>query len=123
LTKVKHEPSLYILDFDCSGRPARMRVSTSPILSNRIKMTLVDVNPNFGKADDYGSERFSVINQCMIAKAKSMDLCMAKKGYVFCPDCQVLGNDGPKCKSDEVNRLRSWCYEQGIPKALEVMKQ
>ncbi len=74
-------------------------------------------NKNFGKADDYGSERFAVINQCMIDKAKSMDACMAKSGYVFCRDCQIFGNEGPRCKDDDP--LHSWCWEQDVKRYMK----
>jgi hypothetical protein len=83
-------------------------------------------NNNFGKADDYGSERFSVINQCFIdlagkSRGMTIDACMAKSGYVFCPDCQVFGNDGPACKDDDP--LHSWCWEQNLGRAAEKLRR
>jgi hypothetical protein len=118
LAKVTREPNVYLLEFVSGEHRNRARVSVNPILPGHVTITWEYINPNFGKADDYGSERYSVINQCMIAKAKSMDACMAKSGYVFCPDCQVFGNDGPRCKDDDP--LHSWCWEQDIEKALKV---
>jgi hypothetical protein len=108
LTRVSHEPNIYVLEFASGEHRNRVLVSVNPILNHQI--TVNWLNDNFGKADDVGSERFSVINQCFIAKAKSIDTCMAKSGYVFCPECQIFGNDGPRCKNDDP--LHSWCWVQ-----------
>jgi hypothetical protein len=71
-------------------------------------------NKNFGKSDDYGSERFSVLNQCFIENAhqgsQKLPDCMKDKGYAFLPEARVFGNSGPKCKKDEMGPLHSWCW-------------
>jgi len=76
-------------------------------------------NPNYGKADDYGSERFATINRCMTqnitAAAEgrdkvSIELCMSDHGFVFCPDCKIFGNKGPACLDED--HLHSWCWKK-----------
>jgi hypothetical protein len=72
---------------------------------------------NYGKADDYGSERFRAINQCMIGVTlktdRSLSDCMDGRDFAFCPNCQVFGNSGGRCKNDRDGKLHSWCW---IPK-------
>ena len=76
-------------------------------------------------ADDYGSERFSAINQCFIdgSKHKGTDkglepshlaliACMDRLGFEPCDDCQVFGEHGPKCVKDEIGFLHSWCWNK-----------
>ena len=78
-------------------------------------------NPNYGKAEDYGSDRFAMINQCMIAAAQQKETgkpapanalpdCMKDNGYAFLPNARVFGNSGPKCKTDEMGVWHSWCW-------------
>jgi hypothetical protein len=79
---------------------------------------------NFGKADDYGSDRFAMVNQCMIAVAhdgqpdanpfSAFSDCMWNNHYRFQPNNRVFGNSGEKCKthlSDE-GITHSWCWEK-----------
>ena len=78
-------------------------------------------NPaNYGKADDYGSERFAAINNCYVAGieghptlkgAAFLTACMRQLGWQFCDDCRVFGNTGPHCKNDEQGIHHSWCWE------------
>jgi hypothetical protein len=71
-------------------------------------------NPNYGKADDYGSETFAMVNQCMITATQQKNLtlsdCMKDNGYAFLPNARVFGNSGPKCKTDEMGVWHSWCW-------------
>jgi hypothetical protein len=84
-------------------------------------------NKNFGKADDYGSERFTTVNQCLVkgitdkSGEDGIEACMNNQGYVFCPDCQVFGNDGPRCKDDD--QLHSWCWEQNFDETVKIMRK
>jgi hypothetical protein len=76
---------------------------------------------NYGKADDYGSASFAMLNQCMVdatthkepGKRVSPTVlpdCMKDNGFAFLPDARVFGNRGPKCKSDEMGVFHSWCW-------------
>jgi hypothetical protein len=72
-------------------------------------------NPNYGKADDYGSERFAAVNYCMVANLTaapkdkvSIEVCMNDNGFAFCPDCKIFGNKGPRCLDED--HLHSWCW-------------
>jgi hypothetical protein len=74
-------------------------------------------NPNYGKADDYGSDRFAMLNQCMIdaqhnttPDSDALETCMKRNGYAFLPDAHVFGNRGPKCKTDDMGEMHSWCW-------------
>jgi hypothetical protein len=84
-------------------------------------------NKNFGKADDYGSDRFTTVNQSLVkgitdkSGEDGIEACMNNQGYVFCPDCQVFGNDGPRCKDDD--HLHSWCWEQNFDEAVKIMRK
>jgi hypothetical protein len=80
-------------------------------------------NKNFGKADDYGSERFAQVNRCMvklIAEHKTPDPngiglsgCMSNNNYTFLPNARVFGNSGAKCKDSEWGVWKSWCWAYG----------
>jgi hypothetical protein len=74
-------------------------------------------NANYGKADDYGSERWRMAASCLshmvTAKAEgrqpeSFEACMNENGFAFCPDCKIFGNRGPKCLDED--HLHSWCW-------------
>jgi hypothetical protein len=75
-------------------------------------------NPNYGKADDYGSERFALVNQCLArivaheTTNRSIPDCMSDHGYRFQPNAQVFGNSGGKCKNDSQGVFHSWCWEK-----------
>jgi hypothetical protein len=86
---------------------------------NDVKVNCQNVagNPNFGKAGDYGSERFAMINRCMTQKItakaegripESVEVCMNANGFAFCPECRIFGNKGPKCLDE--NHMHSWCW-------------
>jgi hypothetical protein len=78
-------------------------------------------NPNFGKADDYGSDRFRAINTCMIEATTNkapadhsglgLKTCMDRLGFEPCNNCQIYGNRGPKCIKDAEGFFHSWCWE------------
>ena len=77
-------------------------------------------NPNYGKADDYGSDRFRAVNHCMVEGISNkqkpdktgagLTPCMNSLGFDFCDNCQVFGNSGPKCGKDEQKHFHSWCW-------------
>ena len=78
---------------------------------------------NFGKADDYGSDRFNAVNHCMVEaitnKQKpdpsglSLTICMDHQGFQPCEDCQVFGNRGPKCAENRNGGFfHSWCWKE-----------
>ena len=82
-----------------------------------VSLPALAANPNFGKADDYGSDRFAMLNQCMIGATHNktpdsdpLETCMSANGYHFLPDAHVFGNSGPKCKTDEESEFHSWCW-------------
>ena len=85
--------------------PAALLLAVTPALA---------ANPNYGRADDYGSERFAMVNQCMITATQQKNLtlsdCMKDNGYAFLPNARVFGNSGPKCKTDETGVWHSWCW-------------
>lgn len=85
--------------------------------------TMRAANPNYGKADDYGSDRFAMVNQCMVAAIQQKEPdkpappnalpdCMKDNGYAFLPNARIFGNSGPKCKADEQGVFHSWVLEQ-----------
>ena len=83
-------------------------------------------NPNFGKADDYGSDRFKAINTFMIegttnkepAGPSGLGLkpCMGRLGFEPCNNCQIFGNRGPKCIKDDEGFFHSWCWKEETSK-------
>lgn len=127
LTRVAREPNVYLLDFASGEHRSHAQVSVDPILNRQI--TVDWGNENFGKADDYGSERYAAVNDCMVkavtakaakdATGKSLEPCMRNGGFVFCPGCQVFGNDGPRCESDEFGYFHSWCWQQDWARAFK----
>jgi hypothetical protein len=73
---------------------------------------------NYGRADDVGSDRFLQVNQCLAfgpapdREGKALAQCMKDNYYAFMPNAQVWGNDGPKCKDDELGVFHSWCWKK-----------
>jgi hypothetical protein len=71
---------------------------------------------NFGKADDYGTERWAMDAQCLAQLAAheiegDITSCMEANGFKWLPNARVFGNDGPKCKNDkEWGHYHSWCW-------------
>ena len=76
---------------------------------------------NYGKADDYGSERYAMVSHCMVEAIKhkepgkaaapnSIPDCMHDNGFHFAPNNRVFGNQGEQCKDGDP--LHSWCWER-----------
>jgi hypothetical protein len=96
---------------------AALLLAVTPALAYPQANKTPAANPNYGKADDYGSDRFAMLNQCMIGATHNktpdsdpLETCMSANGYHFLPDAHVFGNRGPKCKSDEEGEFHSWCW-------------
>jgi hypothetical protein len=95
---------------------------TAVIIAVSLPASAADKNPNDGKADDYGSQRYAAVNNCMVAAIEqkepkaappnALSDCMKNSGYVFLPDARIFGNSGPKCKTDELGTFHSWCWEE-----------
>jgi hypothetical protein len=75
------------------------------------------------KADDYGSERFVQVNQCMVdflqhnpgktdPQGITLSVCMKNHDYTFLPDAKIFGDSGPKCKNDKLGVFHSWCWSK-----------
>jgi hypothetical protein len=72
-------------------------------------------NPNYGKADDYGSDRWRMAASCLSRAVTSkehtsFELCMNDNGFRFEPDNRIFGDRGPKCLDND--HLHSWCWEK-----------
>jgi hypothetical protein len=93
----------------------KMKTTLIALIATLLITPALAANPNYGKAEDYGSDRFAMINNCMVANitaaAKdkvSVEACMNENGFAFCPNCKVFGNQGPRCLDEDHHH--SWCW-------------
>ena len=89
---------------------------------------------NFGKADDYGSDRFVMVNKCEVYltkypqpgetdPAKMLARCMEANGFAFLPDAKIFGDRGPRCDEDGEGLWHSWCWEHELGEFIPKYKQ
>lgn len=90
------------------GTELMERVMRTMIITAVILMMTISAqagNPNLGKADGYGSDRYAAVNTCMAESINNKQRkpdphgltlvpCMGRFGFEFCSNCQIWGNRG-----------------------------